>query len=134
MPNELWSIWTYFFCCITLHQLKFSIRRLENQTRKPQGLWHSCPCRSVIFHRKSLVSQCYFIYLFILFIFSFFAMQNWPFQVILSYFGGTRLEKIVNQEKLAISSHSEALQWCILVNFCCSDHSADHENLNVIQK
>ena len=33
--------------------------------------------------------------------------QNWPFQVILSHFGG----KDVNQPKLTIPSHSEPLQW-----------------------
>ena len=33
--------------------------------------------------------------------------QNWPFRVILSHFGGKRLEKVANWVKLAIPSHSE---------------------------
>ena len=36
---------------------------------------------------------------------------NWPFWVILSHFGGKRLEKLWLRAKLAILSHSEPLWW-----------------------
>ena len=45
-----------------------------------------------------------------------------------------KIGKVANWAKLASPSHSEALQWCIFVNFPCSDHSANHQKLNIIQK
>ena len=40
-----------------------------------------------------------------------------------------KIGKVANQAKLAIPSHSEALWWCISDNFHCSDCSSNRQKV-----